>query len=454
MKMASSRHIAASKPRLLKHLFFPNFSPTSKPLHRFSSSSSTNDPKSPPLSTPKPQPHIIIQDQNPTPPPNNKIEDAICRIMQDDDWSTGLQTSIRDLVPLFDHNLVSNVLNRIPNNRALEFFQWVESSGFKHDKETHVKIIYNLCRDRRFDEAKKILLSKKGFDYSEYLFIHLIRCYANSNRKWDTVKNCVNIFLKMEELGVPRTTRTYGSLLEVMIRCNKYKMAEKFYNKMLSEGIVPSQHTYRLMILGFCRSSRVETAHQYFQDMKSRNFSPTFVHYNAMINGYVQVKKMEEAEKLFIEMKGREIEPFLDTYNSMINGYTRVKRLVDAENLLAEMKSRNMEPNFITYNTMVNGYALVGKMGDAKKLVLEMKERSIEPDLVTYVTMIRGYVTANMVDDALEMVEEMKGRRFGEEVDVNLCLGVLNDECDVEKMCESQRNVLRVVEEYVERVDL
>ncbi|XP_022005984.1 pentatricopeptide repeat-containing protein At2g37230 [Helianthus annuus] len=326
----------------------------------------------------------------------------------------------------------------------------------QHDRDTHYKMISMLCIDQRLDDAKQLLMgmSKKGLDYDEDLFVLLINGYAKSNRKWDVVKNCVKIFMKMEELGVPRTIKSYNPLLDVIIINKKYTMAEKYFDKMLSDGIVPTQHTYTLMISGFCRSSKVETANRYFEDMKSRNLSPDFVVYNIMISGYVQVKKMEEAEKVLVEMKGRGIEPLLVTYNSMINGYVKVRRLGDAEKVVAEMKARNVEPNLITYNTLINGYTLVERMEDAQTAVWEMKGRNVEPDLVTYVTMVKGYVIANRVDDGMKLLEDMKRKTFGRKVDVNLCLGLLKEDCDVEKMSETQRNVLQEVEDYVERVDL
>lgn len=376
-------------------------------------------------------------------------------MMEEPEWSTLLQTSIRKLVPLFDHKLVTNVMNRTPNH-AFEFFQLVEELGFKHVKETHYKIIEILCKYRNFDDAKRVLfgLFEKGVDYYEDLFVLLIRGYAKSNRKWDIVKNCVKVFLKMEELGVCKTIKSYNSLLEVIVSEKKYIMAEKYFDKMLSDGVVPSLDTYKLMISGFCRSSRVETADRFFKDMKSRNLLSDFVIYNTMVNGYVLVKKMEEAEKVFIEMKGQGIEPLLVTYNSMINGYANIRKMEDAEKLVVDMKGRNIEPDLITYNTMINGYTLVEKMEDARKLVVEMKGRKIEPDLVTYVTLIKGYVTVNRLDDSLGVDVEMKQKRFGRKVDVNLCLGRLKEDCDDKKMSESQRIVLKKVEEYIERLEL
>ncbi|KAI3721600.1 hypothetical protein L2E82_32616 [Cichorium intybus] len=456
--------IPVSKSLILKDCFFHQFSRISKPLFRLYSSADkppyeeNRDPKTY-ISTCGSQAGTIENgttriagEHNPNP---DKIRDAICKMMEDGEWSTRLQSSIRNLVPLFDHNLVSSVLNRTPN-RALEFFQWVEVYGFKHDRETHYQMIEILCRDRRLEDAKQILLgmSKKGLDYDEDFFVLLIHGYAKTNRKWDIVKNCVKIFSKMEELGVPRTIKSYNPLLEVIISEKKYTMAEKFFNKMLSEGVIPTKHTYTLMISGFCRASRLETANRYFEDMKSQNHLPDFTLYNTMINGYVLVKKMEDTERLLMEMKRLKIQPSLVTYNSMINGYTQVRKMEDAEKLLMEMKAQNVQPNLITYNTMINGYTLVEKMEDAQKLVVEMTGRNIEPDLVTYVTLIKGYVTVNRIDEGLKLLEVMKRKRFGSKLDVNSCLARLNEDCDFEKMSETQRKVLQEVDDHVERLEL
>ncbi|PWA41992.1 pentatricopeptide repeat protein [Artemisia annua] len=323
-------------------------------------------------------------------------------------------------------------------------------------KTDDYKKIESLCKDRRFDDAKHLVLSlsEKGIDYNEDLFILLINGYAKSTKKWDIVKNCVKILLKMEELGVSKTVKFYNVLLEVVISEKKWNMAEKYFEKMLDEGIVPDMDTYRVMITGLCRCLRVETARKLFEDMKSRNFSPDFVVYNAMIKGYVGVKRMDEAEKIFMEMKGLGMEPDLVSYNLMINGYVQVRKMEDVERLVVEMKGRDIELDLVAYNTMVNGYVLVGKMEDAEKVVVEMKERRIEPDLVTYVTMIKGYVKADRVDDGLKLLEEMKGKRFGRNVDVRSCLGRLKEDCDGENMSESQQSVLQGVEVYVERLEL
>ncbi|GKA18767.1 pentatricopeptide repeat-containing protein [Tanacetum coccineum] len=352
--------------------------------------------------------------------------------------------------------------NPVKNLFIKPLYQFCSFSNLTHESQPdpyqtdHYKKIESLCKDRRLDDAKQAILSlsKKGIHYNEDLFILLINGYAKSTKKWDIVKNCVKILLKMEELGVSKTVKFYNVLLEVVISEKKCNMAEKYFDRMLDEGVVPDKDTYRLMITGLCRCLRVDVARKLFEDMKSRNLLPDFVVYNAMINGYVGVKKMDEAEKIFMEMKGLGFEPDLVSYNLMINGYAQVRKMEDVERIVVEMKGRDIELNLITYNTMINGYVLAEKMEDAEKVVMEMKERRIELDLVTYATMIKGYVKADRVDDGLELLEEMKGKRFGRNVDVRSCLGRLKEDLDAENMSESQQSVLQGVEDYVERLEL
>ncbi|KAI3750427.1 hypothetical protein L2E82_21062 [Cichorium intybus] len=119
---------------------------------------------------------------------------------------------IRSLLPAFDHNLVYNLLHSARNlDHALQFFRWVERSGlFKHDRETHYKIIDILGKASKLNHARCILLDmpKKGLKWDEDLFIVLINSYV----KADIVQESVKIIMSMEELGIPRTIKSYDTL--------------------------------------------------------------------------------------------------------------------------------------------------------------------------------------------------------------------------------------------------
>lgn len=337
-----------------------------------------------------------------------KIEDTICRMMASRPWTTRLQNSIRSLVPEFDHSIVWNVLHGARNSEhALQFFRWVERSGlFRHDRETHLKIIEILGRASKLNHARCILLDmpKKGLQLDEDLLVLMIDSYGKAG----IVQESVKIFRKMEEFGVKRTIKSYDALFKVILRRGRYMMAKRYFNAMLREGIMPTCHTYNLMIWGFFLSLKVETANRFFEEMKEKGISPNAVTYNSMINGYYRVKDMEKAEKLFVEMKGRNVQPTVITYTTMIKGYISVERVDDGLRLFEEMKSFDIKPNAITYSTLLPGLCDAEKMPEARTILKEMVKRYIAPkDNSIFMRLMSCQCKAGDLDAAADVLKAM-----------------------------------------------
>ncbi|XP_010275217.1 PREDICTED: pentatricopeptide repeat-containing protein At2g37230-like [Nelumbo nucifera] len=307
-----------------------------------------------------------------------KLEDIICRMMANREWTTRLQNSIRNLVPQFDHSLVWNVLHGARNwEHALQFFRWVVKTGYRHDRSTTLKMMEILGRHSKLNHARCILfdMPKKGIEWDEDFFVVLINSYGQAG----IVQESVKIFQKMNELGVERTIKSYDALFKVIMRRGRYMMAKRVFNAMLREGVTPTRHTYNIMLWGFFLSLRVETANRFFDDMKNRGIDPDVITYNTMINGYFRVKMLEEAEKLFMEMKARNLIPNVISYTTMIKGYVSMGRVDDALRLFDEMGSFGIKPNSNTYSTLLPGLCDAEKMTEARNLVKEMMERHLAP---------------------------------------------------------------------------
>ncbi|XP_030540090.2 pentatricopeptide repeat-containing protein At2g37230 isoform X2 [Rhodamnia argentea] len=337
-----------------------------------------------------------------------KLEDIICRMMANRAWTTRLQNSIRALVPEFDHSLVYNVLHGARNSEhALQFFRWVERAGlFRHDRETHLKIIEVLGRASKLNHARCILLDmpKKGVEWDEDLFIVMIESYGKAG----IVQEAVKMFMKMKELGVSRTINSYDAVFKVILRRGRYMMAKRLFNAMLNEGIEPTRHTYNIMIWGFFLSMRLRTALRFFEDMRSRGISPDVVTYNTMINGYYRFKKMDEAEKLFVEMKGKDIAPTVISYTTMIKGYVSVGRVDEGLRLLDEMKSYGIKPNDVTYSTLLPGLCEVEKMAEAQSILKEMVERYMAPrDNAIFLRLLTCQCKSGDMDAAVDVLKAM-----------------------------------------------
>ncbi|CAH9105115.1 unnamed protein product [Cuscuta europaea] len=342
------------------------------------------------------------------PNPPEKPEDIICRMMANRAWTTRLQNSIRNLVPVFDHDLVYNVLHAArTSEHALQFFRWVHRAGlFRHNRETHFKIIQILGRASKLNHARCILLDmpKNGVDWDEDLWVVMIESYGQAG----IVQESVKLFQRIEELGVERTLKSYNALFKVITRRGRYMMAKRYFNKMLKEGIEPTTHTYNLLIWGFFLASKVETANRFFEEMKSREINPDLVTYNTMINGYIRGKKMEEAEKYFMEMKARNFEPSVITYTTLIKGYNSVGRVDEALKLFQEMKSFGIKPNEATYSTLLPGLCEAEKMSEAKTILKEMEGKYIAPrDNSIFVRLLSGQCKVGDLDAAMDVLNAM-----------------------------------------------
>lgn len=413
-RLASSKQIhlnpnlaRLSSPFPFKSVFFCSSAPPPPPP--------TNEAPSEELSVSKDPNHDAplgeaVAYKRPLRRPRNpeKIEDTICRMMDSRPWTTRLQNSIRRLVTSFDDELVYNVLHGARNSgHALQFFRWVERSNlYKHNRETHLKIIEILGRASKLNHARCILLDmpKKGLKWDEDMWVMMIDSYGKSG----IVQESVKLFQKMEELGVERTIKSYDVLFKVIMRRGRYMMSKRYFNKMLSEGIEPSRHTFNILIWGFFLSGKVETANRFFEDMKAREIAPDVVTYNTMINGYNRVGKMEEAEKYFVEMKGRNIEPSVITYTTLIKGYVSVERVDDALRLVEEMKSYGIKPNAITYTTLLPGLCDAAKMDEARAVLREMVEKYIAPkDNSIFVRLMSGQCKAGNIDAAVDVLKAM-----------------------------------------------
>ncbi|XP_021715130.1 pentatricopeptide repeat-containing protein At2g37230-like [Chenopodium quinoa] len=337
-----------------------------------------------------------------------KTEDIIARMMANRAWTTRLQNSIRNLVPQFDQSLVLNVLDSSrKTEHALQFFRWIERSGlFKHDRETHMKIIERLGRSLKLNHAREILMDmpKKGVHFDEDMFVVLIESYGKN----EIVQESVKIFQQMKELGVERTGKSYDALFKVILRQGRYMMAKRYYNKMLEEGIAPTKHTFNILLWGFFLCQKAETANRFYEDMRNRGIMPDVVTYNTMINGFYRLKNIEEAEKFFVEMKGKNIAPTVISYTTMIKGYVAMGKVDDALRMFQEMKDFGIRPNSVTYSTLLPGLCDAKKPSEAQIVLREMVERHAAPkDNSIFVKLLNCQCESGNLNAAVDVLKAM-----------------------------------------------
>ncbi|XVF37372.1 hypothetical protein REPUB_Repub20aG0002300 [Reevesia pubescens] len=301
-----------SKPFQLKPSIYPRISIL---LHFFST---TQDPNTTSQELHNAPPQLQQEDkvvnnqrtprcktQNP-----ERVEDIICRMMENRAWTTHLQNFIRALVPEFEHSLVYNVLHGAKNSEhALQFFRYGKAS---------------------------------------------------------IVQEAVKIFQKMKELGVDRTIKSYDTYFKVILQRGRYMMAKRldtairFYEDMKARGISPDVVTYNTMINGYSRFKRMEEAEQLFVEMKGKNLVPTVISYTTMIKG-CKSGDLNAADDVLKAMIRSSIPTEASHYGVLIENFCKVNefdqaiklldKLVEKEIVLRPENSLDMEAS--AYNPMI-----------------------------------------------------------------------------------------------------
>ncbi|CAE6034488.1 unnamed protein product [Arabidopsis arenosa] len=315
---------------------------------------------------------------------HEKLEDTICRMMDNRAWTTRLQNSIRDLVPEWDHSLVYNVLHGAKKlEHALQFFRWTERSGLiRHDRDTHMKMIKMLGEVQKLNHARCILLDmpEKGVPWDEDMFVVLIESYGKAG----IVQESVKIFQKMKDLGVERTIKSYNTLFKVILRRGRYMMAKRYFNKMMDE------------------------AEKLFVEMKGNNIEPSVVSYTTMIKGYLSVDRVDDGLRIFEEMRSLGIEPNATTYSTLLPGLCDAGKMVEAKNILKSMMAKHIAPkdNSIFLKLLVS-QSKAGDMAAATEVLKAMATLNVPAEAGHYGVLIENQCKASAYNRAIKLLDTL-----------------------------------------------
>lgn len=90
----------------------------------------------------------------------------------------------------------------------------------------------------------------------------------------------------MKENEIIPKTETCNSLLSLLLKLNKIKMAWFVYEEMVKMNIKSSIVTFNIMINILCREGKWKKAKDFIGHMEVYGVKPNVVTYNTVINGY------------------------------------------------------------------------------------------------------------------------------------------------------------------------
>lgn len=133
-------------------------------------------------------------------------------------------------------------------------------------------------------------------------------------KKKDSI-GAVQLIEKMRNQGIPRTARTYLTLLNLLHSRNETKKLVHYFDCMKEEGLEANETAYSVVLDGLVKIGAIDRATQLFGEMKEKTEFKLVAGYNTLLKYYTKKQNILKVQELFAEMQERKIQPDDFTYN-------------------------------------------------------------------------------------------------------------------------------------------
>ncbi|KDO63309.1 hypothetical protein CISIN_1g039177mg [Citrus sinensis] len=258
--------------------------------------------------------------------------------------------------------------------------------------EAYHFVIKTLAENSQFCDISSVLdhiEKRENFETPEFIFIDLIKTYADAHRFQDSV----NLFYKIPKFRINRV----GFAIEIL-------------NCMINDGFCVDGKTCSLILSSVCEQRDLSSDELlgFVQEMKKLGFCFGMVDYTNVIRSLVKKEKVFDALGILNQMKSDGIKPDIVCYTMVLNGVIVQEDYVKAEELFDELLVLGLVPDVYTYNVYINGLCKQNNVEAGIKMIACMEELGSKPDVITYNTLLQALCKVRELNRLRELVKEMK----------------------------------------------
>ncbi|KAL8483077.1 hypothetical protein ACS0TY_025939 [Phlomoides rotata] len=256
------------------------------------------------------------------------------------------------------------------------------------DRLAYSKAISKLRESQYYEGIRGFIkesLTRPDFK-SERFVSHFIVLYGQAG----LIKDAVNLFDKMPEMGIPRNVKSLNSLLSSCILAGEYGEMKRIFSEFPKKyGLEPDLDTYNTVLKGFCESGSSNSAHSILAEMERNKIKPNATTFSVAIAGFYKEEKFSDVEKMMELMKKNRTKAGISIYNVKIQSLCKLKKSAEARKILEDILAKDMKPNSATYTNLIYGFCKEGKLDEAKSLFKEMTvDWRLKPDAECYFTIV------------------------------------------------------------------
>jgi pentatricopeptide repeat protein len=234
------------------------------------------------------------------------------------------------------------------------------------DQITYSILINVLCKEGRFDEAKKKLLEMivKDISPDSVIYDTFIHEYCKHGKTSLTIK----VLRDMEKKGCNPSTRTYNFLIGGFEEKHKSDEILKLMSEMKERGISPNVVTYNSLIKSFCEQGMVNKAMPLLDDMLENELVPNITSFDLLIKAFCKISDFSSAHMVF-DAALRTCGQKETLYCLMCTELSTYGRWIEASNILETTLQMRISIQRFPYKQIIAGLCEVGEVDHAQSLL-------------------------------------------------------------------------------------
>ncbi|KAK7293258.1 hypothetical protein RJT34_16121 [Clitoria ternatea] len=288
-----------------------------------------------------------------------------------------------------DVHVLAKVLNsgNLSGEAMVTFFNWaVKQPNVPRDIASYHVIVKALGRRKFFMFMMDVLCDMRlnGIDADLPMLAIVVDSFVRAGH----VSKAIQVFGKLDDLGVKRDTEALNVLLSCLCRRSHVGAASSVFSSM--KGKVPyNVETYNVVAAGWSRFGRVSEVERIMKEMEADEFCPDCRMFGSLIEGLGRAGRMDEAVEVFCSMKERNCQPDTATYNAMIFNFVSVGDFDECMKYYKWMLSDSCQPSLDTYARIITAFLRARKVADALLMFDEMLRQGVVPSTGTITTFLK-----------------------------------------------------------------
>ncbi|KAK9323167.1 hypothetical protein V1517DRAFT_321263 [Lipomyces orientalis] len=268
-------------------------------------------------------------------------------------------------------------------------------------------------KDKVVDFKQKLMDMGTAPNAASYANLILKLKLAGSH---DEAAEALALFKESQVFKVAPTTFLYNALLSKLSKARRLKEALFYFDQMEEIGLRRSSVTYGTMISACCRAGDETTAEQLFKQMESaRDYKPRIAPFNTMLQFYVTHKRdRERALHYFGRMRELAITPSSHTYKLLIDAFATIEPIdMDAAKRVLGMIKRDKQPVTTQhYAALIAAEGCVQQILDGAQDLFDdvVNNLHVKPDETMFQALIESYIANDAVAQTDAIIKSMRER--------------------------------------------